>query len=146
MCVILNDIFAYIFGFFLGKTPLIKLSPKKTWEGFIGGALVTLVWAFIASDYLTDYEFLACQQKKISVIPFDYPTCEIDAIYQSTIEVAIPFWKTVFIAPVQIHAFMIALFACTLAPFGGFFASGFKRAFKIKDFGNSIPGHGGITD
>jgi phosphatidate cytidylyltransferase len=27
-----------------------------------------------------------------------------------------------------------------------FFASGFKRAFKIKDFGDSIPGHGGITD
>ena len=24
---------AYIFGFFFGRTPLIKLSPKKTWEG-----------------------------------------------------------------------------------------------------------------
>ena len=35
--VICNDIFAYIFGFFFGKTPLIRLSPKKTWEGFIGG-------------------------------------------------------------------------------------------------------------
>lgn len=33
-----------------------------------------------------------------------------------------------------------------IAPFGGFFASGFKRAFKIKDFGASIPGHGGFTD
>jgi phosphatidate cytidylyltransferase len=33
-----------------------------------------------------------------------------------------------------------------MAPFGGFFASGFKRAFKIKDFGDSIPGHGGFTD
>jgi phosphatidate cytidylyltransferase len=39
LCVVCNDIFAYIFGFFLGKTPLIKLSPKKTWEGFIGGAI-----------------------------------------------------------------------------------------------------------
>ena len=29
---------------------------------------------------------------------------------------------------------------------GGFFASGFKRAFKMKDFGDTIPGHGGITD
>ncbi|RYP19676.1 hypothetical protein DL767_009601 [Monosporascus sp. MG133] len=25
-------------------------------------------------------------------------------------------------------------------------SSGFKRTFKIKDFGHSIPGHGGITD
>ena len=33
-----------------------------------------------------------------------------------------------------------------IAPFGGFFASGFKRAFKIKDFSDTIPGHGGITD
>jgi hypothetical protein len=38
------------------------------------------------------------------------------------------------------------LFASIIAPFGGFFASGFKRAFKIKDFSDSIPGHGGITD
>jgi hypothetical protein len=29
---------------------------------------------------------------------------------------------------------------------GGFFASGFKRAFKMKDFGDTIPGHGGVTD
>jgi CDP-diglyceride synthetase len=29
---------------------------------------------------------------------------------------------------------------------GGFCASGFKRAFKLKDFGNTIPGHGGLVD
>ena len=38
------------------------------------------------------------------------------------------------------------MFASIIAPFGGFFASGFKRGFKIKDFGDSIPGHGGMTD
>jgi CDP-diglyceride synthetase len=40
----------------------------------------------------------------------------------------------------------MAFFASLVAPFGGFFASGFKRAFNIKDFGDSIPGHGGMTD
>ena len=40
----------------------------------------------------------------------------------------------------------LACFASLVAPFGGFFASGFKRAFDIKDFGHSIPGHGGMTD
>lgn len=38
------------------------------------------------------------------------------------------------------------MFSSIIGPFGGFFASGFKRAFKIKDFGDVIPGHGGIMD
>lgn len=37
--VIINDIFAYIFGIFFGRTRLIKLSPKKTVEGFLGSLL-----------------------------------------------------------------------------------------------------------
>lgn len=41
---------------------------------------------------------------------------------------------------------VLAVFASLIAPFGGFFASVFKRAIKIKDFGDSIPGHGGMTD
>lgn len=44
--VITNDIFAYIFGVSFGKTPLIELSPKKTWEGFIGGCFSTLIASF----------------------------------------------------------------------------------------------------
>jgi len=38
------------------------------------------------------------------------------------------------------------MFASLISPFGGFFASGFKRAIKVKDFADIIPGHGGITD
>ncbi len=45
--IICNDIMAYVFGFFFGKTPLIKLSPKKTWEGFIGGAFSTVVYGLV---------------------------------------------------------------------------------------------------
>jgi CDP-diglyceride synthetase len=44
------------------------------------------------------------------------------------------------------HTIFLGIFASLLAPLGGLFASGFKRALKIKDFANVIPGHGGITD
>ena len=46
-CVITNDVFAYLVGYFFGKTPLIRLSPKKTWEGFFGGMAGTFVWTLI---------------------------------------------------------------------------------------------------
>lgn len=36
------------------------------------------------------------------------------------------------IQPFLIHSVILALFASIIGPFGGFFASGFKRAFKIK--------------
>jgi phosphatidate cytidylyltransferase len=47
----INDTMAYIVGSFIGRTPLSPISPKKTWEGTIGGALlciavVTLVGYF----------------------------------------------------------------------------------------------------
>jgi CDP-diglyceride synthetase len=41
-------------------------------------------------------------------------------------------WHEVAIMPVQWHALALGLFASIIAPFGGFFASGFKRAFKFK--------------
>ncbi|KOB75688.1 Phosphatidate cytidylyltransferase [Operophtera brumata] len=45
--IICNDVMAYVFGFFFGKTPLIKLSPKKTWEGFIGGGISTVAFGML---------------------------------------------------------------------------------------------------
>jgi phosphatidate cytidylyltransferase len=39
---------------------------------------------------------------------------------------------------VQWHALALGLFASIIAPFGGFFASGFKRAFKIKVYTTSL--------
>ena len=36
----INDTMAYIIGSLIGKTPLSKISPKKTWEGTTGGVLL----------------------------------------------------------------------------------------------------------
>lgn len=38
-----NDTMAYIVGSLIGKTPLSSISPKKTWEGTIGGAILAIV-------------------------------------------------------------------------------------------------------
>jgi phosphatidate cytidylyltransferase len=39
----INDTMAYLVGSFIGKTPFSKISPKKTWEGTLGGAILCVV-------------------------------------------------------------------------------------------------------
>lgn len=52
----INDTMAYIVGSLIGKTPFSKISPKKTWEGTIGGAvLAVLVVGVIAWSIDMDY-------------------------------------------------------------------------------------------
>lgn len=58
--IVTNDCMAYLFGFFFGKTPLIKLSPKKTWEGFIGGGVATVIIGCFISYYACQYSNLVC--------------------------------------------------------------------------------------
>lgn len=45
-----NDVFAYLFGITLGKHRLFeRVSPKKSWEGFIGGLLGAMAMGYVAS-------------------------------------------------------------------------------------------------
>jgi phosphatidate cytidylyltransferase len=43
----INDTMAYIVGSLIGKTPLSPVSPKKTWEGTIGGILLAIAIAWL---------------------------------------------------------------------------------------------------
>lgn len=44
----INDIFAYLFGISVGRHKLFsRISPKKTWEGSLGGLLASLVAAYL---------------------------------------------------------------------------------------------------
>ena len=52
-----NDSVAYMVGSQIGKTPLLpRISPKKTWEGTMGGLAGTLIVAFLI-DRLPGNEF-----------------------------------------------------------------------------------------
>jgi len=49
-----NDTMAYLVGSFIGRTPFSPISPKKTWEGTVGGALLTIVGAAVCGYYIHD--------------------------------------------------------------------------------------------
>jgi len=103
------------------------------------------------------YPYMICPVKDLRATAFSGLTCVPDPVFIPVKYYLKPWMYAlirhlgmrnnyVMIAPLQLHTIFMACFASLIAPFGGFFASGFKRAFKIKDFGQSIPGHGGITD
>lgn len=49
-----NDVGAYFTGILFGKTKLFeRISPKKSWEGSIGGGIVSVVVSIIISKYFT---------------------------------------------------------------------------------------------
>jgi len=50
-----SDTFAYISGRLFGKHKMApKISPKKTWEGFIGGVVLTIIFAYFIEQYNPD--------------------------------------------------------------------------------------------
>jgi phosphatidate cytidylyltransferase len=50
----LNDILQYIWGKLLGQHKIIpKVSPNKTWEGFLGGVVTTTFVAVLLAPWLT---------------------------------------------------------------------------------------------
>jgi len=67
LLIIANDIFAYLFGYFFGKHQLIALSPKKTWEGYIGGAITTCLFSIIVS-FLIFSSYKECKVSKDSCV------------------------------------------------------------------------------
>ena len=147
--VITNDIFAYICGITFGRTQLIKLSPKKTVEGFVGAWIFTIIFGFMLNNVLMRYKYFICPVNDLGANFFTGLRCTPNPVFDPR-PYQLPEWThlshTFYIAPMQFHIMSFATFASLIAPFGGFFASGLKRTFKIKDFGDSIPGHGGITD
>ena len=167
--VVSNDVFAYVCGMTCGKkfidAPFLSLSPKKTWEGFIGAAIITCIFSFFFPLLLADIPWFICPVEKLSFIPQSLAsvTCEPHPIFlpqeyifslpQYMVTGGGPMssgWQwseySTVLRPIQLHGIAYGVFASLVAPFGGFLASAIKRGYEIKDFDKIIPGHGGVMD
>lgn len=117
-----TDIFSYFSGLLFGKNKMAPIiSPNKTWEGAIGGSilsfLVMLLFAFVLTLDKQHHSFHVLIGIK-----------DISIVYQ---------WLYIsFITGLMI------LFSIM----GDLLFSYIKRAYKIKDYGNILKSHGGILD
>lgn len=126
---ITTDIFALIFGLNFGKHKMAPtISPKKSWEGAIGGTAVALIIGFI---FLFLYPYFA---------PLFHDGEKIN------------YFSGVFNYEIFTQAglifFMILLTLCMsiCSQIGDLVASKLKRTYGIKDYSNLFPGHGGVLD
>lgn len=112
----INDTMAYLVGSLIGKTPFSKISPKKTWEGTIGGiVLATLILGLLFSSKFS----LWVAGSLLDDFPF-----YID----------------------NHHWYIIAAIAAIFGTLGDLFESKLKRLAGVKDSGQMMPGHGGFLD
>ena len=51
----ISDTMSYFFGSYFGNTKMrIKVSPNKTWEGFIGGFLCSSIFSIVSFSYIQE--------------------------------------------------------------------------------------------
>lgn len=151
LLVISNDSFAYFAGMSLGKKvfpfAFLKLSPNKTWEGFMGGVLGTCALAYFAAPLMGSYPAMRCSYSELrAALPGVPASCHNDHLFLSESSRLKTLGGPGVHPEIQLHALGLGLFVSLVAPFGGFLASAIKRATNIKDFDSVIPGHGGFTD
>ena len=121
---VFTDIFALISGKLLGKRFIYpSISPNKTLEGTLSGLVIPSL-LFIFSGYL--------------FIEFEI----IGSVVFSEFLVISQFIESFG----YLITFFIILMSSLASIFGDLLASKSKRLMGIKDFGNLLPGHGGVLD
>jgi phosphatidate cytidylyltransferase len=55
----INDTMAYIIGSLIGKTRMSEMSPKKTWEGTIGGVILSATVVFLLTFYVFHFDAIS---------------------------------------------------------------------------------------
>ena len=124
----INDIMQFIWGKLLGRHKILpKVSPNKTWEGFLGGVISTTAIGYFLG-FLT---------------PLSAP----NVLLVSALIAIAGFSGDVVIFGLLIMASLILFLVMKIFPKTNISElSAIKRDKGIKDMGNSIPGHGGVFD
>jgi phosphatidate cytidylyltransferase len=83
-----NDTGAYLVGMKLGRTKLFERhSPKKTWEGFIGGMLISGIIAFIISYYFKELSWIQWVLEAILISGFGTLGDLIESMFKRSINI-----------------------------------------------------------
>ena len=130
------DSFSYFGGLLFGKHQMAKkISPKKTWEGFAVGQVVTILVAMLILFGFSYIQHDPNVLEQIMGVQFKHI---VNGIVQEEFSTNTFKW--------WISMFFITTGLSLLSVFGDLTFSWFKRKYHIKDYGTLIPGHGGILD
>lgn len=90
LLVVVNDVMAYFSGMTCGRKfirrKFISFSPNKTWEGFIGGGIFTMISAWYLSRFLAQYSWMTCPTNEFRWIPKPLE-CENHHVFQEAVSV-----------------------------------------------------------
>lgn len=132
----LTDTFAYFIGMKFGKHKMTpNISPKKSWEGAIGGSIVATLIASIFAMYYGDIFVVGTFLGDL-----------FNSSGEKTLLDRLLMGSNFSFQLQFIFVFILTFFATIVSQFGDLMASKLKRHYQIKDFGNIFPGHGGIMD
>jgi phosphatidate cytidylyltransferase len=132
----LTDTFAYFVGMKFGKHKMTpNISPKKSWEGAIGGSIVATIIASIFAMYYGDIFVVGTFLGDL-----------FNSSGEKTLLDRLLIGSNISFELQFLFVFILTFFATIVSQFGDLMASKLKRHYQIKDFGNLFPGHGGIMD
>ena len=83
-----NDTGAYLSGMAFGKHKLWeRISPKKTWEGFFGGVILSIGVAFLISHYYTELSPLVWMLFGLTISVFGTLGDLVESVFKRSINV-----------------------------------------------------------